>query len=458
MDENEKAKIMAASTIITLDQRRAKKDGTYPVKLRISYKGKSRDFQTVYDLTLDDFQKLKASHPSKTLRETNHRLELLRTKADTICRQIRAFTFEKFEFELYAGDHCLKTKKKRTQSFTHLAKEFDLEPYKKRFPILTETHPDKDYISFTFSDYIQNLLKQDRMGSALNYLDAYNCLKRFGGNVRFDEITVTYLVRFEKWMLNKGNSKTTVGIKLRSLRAIFNEAIFKKIIRKDDCYPFGRRLYMMPTSKKTKKALTLVEVEKIFGYETDNKRVERARDYWLFCYMANGMNPKDMLHLKFKNIEGDFINFERAKTERSSRGNPILISAFISPEIKVILEKWGNPDKEPDSYLFPIMRTGLNMLEQFDVLNHFRSFINEGIDIVAKDLKIEKKVSNVVSRHTFSTVLKRSGVNTEFIKDSLGHTNVMTTENYLDSFESETKKAYAGRLTDFTSVKTENRQ
>jgi integrase len=440
---------MPASSIITLDQRRVKKDGVYPVKLRISYKGKTRDFQTVFDLEPDDFRKLKASHPGKNLREINHQLELLKTKAETICRQIRAFTFEKFEFELYTGDHCLKVKKKKVQPFTLLAKEFDLEPYKKRFPILTEIHPDKEHISYTFSEYIQNLLKQERLGSALNYMDAYNCLKRFGGNVRFDEITVTYLVRFEKWCLSKGNSKTTIGIKLRSLRAIFNEAIFRKIIRKEDCYPFGRRLYMLPTSKRTKKALSLDEVEKIFNYQTDNDRVAKAKDFWIFCYLANGMNPKDMAHLKFKNIEGGFINFERAKTERSSRGNPILISVFISPELQAILDKHGNPDKQPDNFIFPVLRPGLNMLEEFDVLNHFKTFINTGMKAIAKELKIENKVSNVVSRHTFSTVLKRSGVPTEFIKDSLGHTNVMTTENYLGSFENETKKAVAGKLTDF---------
>jgi site-specific recombinase XerD len=36
-------------------------------------------------------------------------------------------------------------------------------------------------------------------------------------------------------------------------------------------------------------------------------------------------------------------------------------------------------------------------------------------------LRIEKKVTTYVARHTFSTVLKRSGVSTEFIEESLGH-------------------------------------
>jgi len=67
----------------------------------------------------------------------------------------------------------------------------------------------------------------------------------------------------------------------------------------------------------------------------------------------------------------------------------------------------------------------------------------------SRDLGITKKVTNIVSRHTFSTVLKRSGVSTEFIQESLGHTDKRTTENYLDSFEKEVKKEFSKKLIDF---------
>jgi integrase/recombinase XerD len=56
-----------------------------------------------------------------------------------------------------------------------------------------------------------------------------------------------------------------------------------------------------------------------------------------------------------------------------------------------------------------------------------------------------------VARHTFSTVLKRSGASTEIIQVALGHTNIKTTEAYLDSFDRDTKKQLAGRLSAFKS-------
>ena len=40
-------------------------------------------------------------------------------------------------------------------------------------------------------------------------------------------------------------------------------------------------------------------------------------------------------------------------------------------------------------------------------------------------------------RHSFATVLKRSGVNILIISEALGHTNLSTTQYYLDSFENE---------------------
>jgi len=39
------------------------------------------------------------------------------------------------------------------------------------------------------------------------------------------------------------------------------------------------------------------------------------------------------------------------------------------------------------------------------------------------------------SRHSFATVLKRSGVNTSIISESLGHSSEKVTQIYLDSFE-----------------------
>ena len=68
---------------------------------------------------------------------------------------------------------------------------------------------------------------------------------------------------------------------------------------------------------------------------------------------------------------------------------------------------------------------------------------------VLKKLGIDKKATTYVARHTFSTVLKRSGASTEYIQEALGHSDVKTTENYLDSFGKDVKREFAHRLSSF---------
>ena len=68
---------------------------------------------------------------------------------------------------------------------------------------------------------------------------------------------------------------------------------------------------------------------------------------------------------------------------------------------------------------------------------------------VASDLEIPGKVTTYTARHSFATVLKRSGASTEFISESLGHTSTKTTAAYLASFENDVKRQWAEKLADF---------
>jgi integrase len=45
--------------------------------------------------------------------------------------------------------------------------------------------------------------------------------------------------------------------------------------------------------------------------------------------------------------------------------------------------------------------------------------------------------------------LKRSGASVEFISESLGHSNLKTTKNYLADFEMDKKKKWAEKLINF---------
>ena len=109
----------------------------------------------------------------------------------------------------------------------------------------------------------------------------------------------------------------------------------------------------------------------------------------------------------------------------------------------------GNKDRSPGNYIFPVLQPGRSELHIYDHVQNFVGLVNYWIKAILQNLGIDKKSTTYVARHTFSTVLKRSGASTEYIQEALGYTNIRTTEADLGSFDKENKKEYAGRLTAF---------
>ena len=59
------------------------------------------------------------------------------------------------------------------------------------------------------------------------------------------------------------------------------------------------------------------------------------------------------------------------------------------------------------------------------------------------------QLTTYTARHSFATVLKRGGAKTSYISESLGHSNLTVTENYLACFEKEERIRNARLLTNF---------
>ena len=102
-------------------------------------------------------------------------------------------------------------------------------------------------------------------------------------------------------------------------------------------------------------------------------------------------------------------------------------------------------------YLFNILKPGLSALTEKHRIQKIIKFVNKHMKAIALELNItfdnKNNLTTYVARHTFSTVLKRKGVSIDEISEFLGHTNVATTKNYLDSFADETLKQRSRLLT-----------
>jgi integrase len=291
-----------------------------------------------------------------------------------------------------------------------------------------------DSVSFAFDKYIKELNLDKRIGTAVSYECARNSLMKFKKDLTFAEVSPAFLKKYENWMLDGKRSVTTIGIYLRSLRAIYNLQNIDKSI-----YPFGeaKNKYSIPSSRNIKKALTVEEIAKIYNYEAVPRSTkEMAKDYWLFLYLCNGMNVKDFCLLKWQNIDGDMLNYTRAKTQRSKKESRT-ISVALKPETMEILKKWGQPSILKDAYIFPHLNSKMDAVKERAAYQQLTKIINKYIKQIAKEVGINKNITSYFARHSFATVLKRSGAKIEMISELLGHSSVDVTESYLDSFEKE---------------------
>ena len=222
-------------TAIVHDKRILRRNNSYTVKLRVTYQRKQKYYSTGYILNEDDFQKVMGIRPRDEYKEIRIHLNKIEERAIEVIKELSEFGFKSFE----------------ERFFTKKTKILD--------------------VFSAYESYIQKLSKEGRAGTASNYQCSLNSLRSFvkkKTKLYFEEVTKDFLQSYENWMIKNGNSSTSVGIYLRCLRALFNEAIEEGVMKRD-LYPFGKRKYQIPASRNIKKALSLVDIGKIYNYKAE---------------------------------------------------------------------------------------------------------------------------------------------------------------------------------------------
>jgi len=274
--------------------------------------------------------------------------------------------------------------------------------------------------------------------------------------LHFNHLTPDFLTTYEQWMQSCGNirnprkgaSLTTVGIYLRHLRAVVNDAIEADIIPRS-AYPFGPNGYVIPAGSNPKKALPKSDIDKIKAYQPMPGTMEqRSQDLWLFTYYCNGINLTDICHLTWAQVDlkAGKLNFIRQKTNRSRKQNQTQITAHLRPETLAIIDRWATTDRAPGAYVFPFLTSGMDAQRRKDVVKQITLITNRWTRKIATSLGIDADVTTYSARHSYATTLLKSNAPLAFISKSLGHTNLKTTESYLGSFDDEEAKAFLTAL------------
>lgn len=230
---------------------------------------------------------------------------------------------------------------------------------------------------------------------------------------------------------------------MKTLKTIFNNALDDGIIR-EGMYPFGKNGYNIPASSKRKMALTKKTIEDIRHWKGDSE-IEYWRDLWMFSYLCNGINFRDMLFLKYKDIKDGEVTFIRSKTANSLK-QPKIIRASLTPLMRDIMSRSGNGAKgEAEKFIFRHAKGTEKPLEVSLLVRKVIASCNSALKVLAADLGIPP-FSTYSARHSFATVLKKCGTDISFISESLGHTSIVMTENYLSGYDKEERRRFASNL------------
>jgi len=404
-------KSVVTASAILFTQQNPKKDGTYPVKLRVTF-NRVRKYYRLQDLsfTIEEFERISGKAPKGDNLKFKQMLKSIESQALEVINRLNPFTFEAFEDGLFGRE---------TKSETNFYKRC--------------------------MNYIAELKSKDRFGSAESYSSTLKAFQNFSKkkDLHLAQITPKFLDEFERYMTDNGKSLNTVGIYLRNARKIFNDAIAEGAFEKS-AYPFGKKRYSIPQTEGNNRPLTKIEIKQIFDYQTEPYSIaDYAKDLFIFSYLCNGMNFSDMLRLKNKAIESDRFTFVREKTKGTSKTNQKKIEVLLHPETRRIIEKYAEHSEE---YVFPFLKTNQTEAQQRQTIHQTVKNTNKYLRKFAQELGIQKDVTTYFARHTFATVTMQAGASREFIQQSLGHADPKTTENYLGSFDYETKKKFTDEL------------
>lgn len=388
---------MAISFKLFLDERTAKGNGQYALKLRVTYNRKHKVVPLNVLLQKEDWntttQKVKPSHPNA---------KLINIKINQTLNEIqeKALKFETLE-KVYSVEDLSTTNSTQTALTT--------------------------FNAFTANE-IASLMNAGRVGNANAYRDASNKLIKFAGNkpIRFESIDYRLLEQFTQSMLADSIKVNTIALYMREIRAIYNKAIKTGVVEQK-YYPFSK--YKIKTEKTISRALTAKEMKAIIKLKLEQDTpIWHSRNFFLLSFYLIGTNFTDLFKLTPNSIVDNRIVFNRSKTHK-------VYSIKITPSVEAILKHYKADDSH---YLLPILAYNDSPAIAKKKAKQAIKTTNEYLSKIAEQCKINKEITTYYARYSWANIAKSLGYSKDIISEALGHSyGLAVTGIYLDNYGNE---------------------
>lgn len=292
---------------------------------------------------------------------------------------------------------------------------------------------------FSYIDGIVTAKKNvGSLGTAKCYYDLKNSLLTFLNlqgktELMFRDINVNFLSKYEQYFKERGASDNGISFYMRTLRAVMNKAIAEGMCKKE-LYPFDKYKVSSLNTKTVKRAISKEDIAKVKGYVCEeNSQLHRSQLIFLFSYYNRGINFSDISMLKWENIKGNRLSYTRLKTHKHYS------MALLEPATEIVNYYRSVFYRGEESYIFPILdeTKHVNSISIQNRLHKVLGQTNKDLKQIGEELGLPVPLTTYVARHSYATVLKRSGVSTSIISEALGHDSERTTQIYLDSFDND---------------------
>lgn len=269
---------------------------------------------------------------------------------------------------------------------------------------------------------IEDLKKIGKKSTVRRFCVTLNSLLRYtnGNEVRWGELTSTFILGYEAFLIKRGLCRNSTSFYMRNLRAIVNRAV-------DHDYDVPRNPFKyvyMGVDKTVKRAVTpevirMIRDIDLAGYPS----LDFARKIFMFAFYTRGMSFVDIAFLKKSDVHEGIITYSRRKTRQQ-------LEVRIEPETQKIIDSFGKNDTP---FLLPVITDEDNDMEQQYENAYFR--INRNLQKVGRILGLETKLTLYVARHAWASIAQSNNVALSTISKAMGHDSEKTTIIYLQSLD-----------------------
>ena len=162
----------------------------------------------------------------------------------------------------------------------------------------------------SFFNFMKSIIvKLQQMGkvrTAENYSYTLKSFMQFRENkdILLSEVDSDLIELYEAYLQNKGVIRNTSSFYMRILRAVYNRAVEKELVKQRN--PF-KHVYT-GVDKTIKRSISLSDIKRMKNLSLSLRpRLEFARDMFLFSFYTRGMSFIDMAYLKKKNLQNGFL-------------------------------------------------------------------------------------------------------------------------------------------------------